>query len=209
MLIIGAKGLAKEVLEIFHQKNELENLYFYDDISMDVQDKLFGQFPILRNIEQVVALFKTDPNFTIGVGNPKLRFKLYNQFKAIGGEMISTISHLALIGNYGTSIASGTIIMAGTVITNDVKIGKACLINPNCTISHDTLIGDFVVVSPGVQITGSCKIGDFCTIGTNATILPKIKLGNNVIIGAGAVVTKDVEDGLTVVGIPAKLLERN
>ena len=26
MLIIGAKGLAKEVLEIFHQKNELDNL---------------------------------------------------------------------------------------------------------------------------------------------------------------------------------------
>ena len=40
MLIIGAKGLAKEVLEIFHQKNELDNLFFYDDISADVPDKI-------------------------------------------------------------------------------------------------------------------------------------------------------------------------
>ena len=31
-----------------------------------------------------------------------------------------------------------------------------------------------------------------------------IKIGNNVKIGANAVVLKDVEDNLTVVGIPAK-----
>jgi hypothetical protein len=30
MLIIGAKGFAKEVLEIFKQKNEIDNLFFYD-----------------------------------------------------------------------------------------------------------------------------------------------------------------------------------
>jgi sugar O-acyltransferase (sialic acid O-acetyltransferase NeuD family) len=204
MLILGAKGLAKEVLEIFHQRNELENLYFYDDISTDIPDKLYGQFPVLKNMKQIGILFKTDQRFTIGVGNPALRFKLYNQFKSAGGKLVSAISPFAQIGNYGTSITTGSIIMANTVITNDVKIGIACLVNPNCTISHDTLIGDFVEISPGVQITSNCRIGDFCNIGTNATILPKVKLGNHITIGAGAVVTRDVEDGLTVVGIPAK-----
>jgi hypothetical protein len=32
MLIIGAKGFAKEVLEIFHQQNKLQNIAFYDDV---------------------------------------------------------------------------------------------------------------------------------------------------------------------------------
>ena len=41
MLIIGAKGLAKEVLEIFHQTNELENLYFYDDIFIYIISRLY------------------------------------------------------------------------------------------------------------------------------------------------------------------------
>jgi serine acetyltransferase len=36
--------------------------------------------------------------------------------------------------------------------------------------------------------------------------LPKVKLGNNVTVGAGAVVTKEVAEGLTVVGIPAKAI---
>ena len=209
MLIIGAKGLAKEVLEIFHQKNELENIFFYDDISTGLPDKIYERFEILRTMEQAAILFKTDPCFIVAVGEPGLRFKLYNQFIAIGGQLVSAISPFAQVGNYGTTIAAGCIVMAGTVITNDVKIGMACLINPNCTISHDTVMGDFTELSPGVQITGNCFIGDFCNIGANATILPKIRLGNNATVGAGAVVTKDVAEGLTVTGVPAKVLNRD
>lgn len=206
MLIIGAKGLAKEVLGIFHKKNELENLYFYDDISTDVPEKLFGHFSVLRNMEQVAKLFKTDNRFTIGVGKPALRLQLFNKFVAAGGELVSAISSLAHIGHYGTTISKGAIIMAGTVITNDVNIGIGCLINPNCTISHDTVIGNFVEISPGVQITGNCTVGDHCIIGTGASILPKVKLGNHVTVGSGAVVTKDIVDWMTVVGIPAREL---
>lgn len=204
MLIIGAKGLAKEVLEIFHQKNELANLFFYDDISRDVPDLLYGQFKVLRNMERVNELFKSDNRFTIGIGNPQLRHKMHIMFEQAGGKLVSAISPLAVIGNYGTHIPPGAIIMAGTLISNDVSFGIGCLVNPNCTISHDAQIGDFVEISPGVQITGHCKVGDYCSVGANATILPNTKLGNNVVVGAGAVVTKDVEDNLTVVGIPAK-----
>ena len=35
-----------------------------------------------------------------------------------------------------------------------------------------------------------------------------IKIGNNVKIGANSVVLKDVEDNLTIVGIPAKVVEK-
>ena len=40
MLIIGAKGFAKEVLEILHQKNDLQNIVFYDDVNDDIGDLL-------------------------------------------------------------------------------------------------------------------------------------------------------------------------
>lgn len=206
MLIVGAKGLAKEVLEIFHQQNELANLFFYDDISTDVPDLLYGKFKVLRNIEEAAQLFTTDNLFTIGIGNPKLRQLFYEKFIAIGGEFATVVSANANIGHFGNSFGAGCNIMTGSIITNDVKIGKGCLVNLNCTIGHDTVIGDFVELSPAVNISGRCVIGNYCNIGTGAILLPNVELGDNVIVGAGAVVAKDVGDGLTVVGIPAKAI---
>lgn len=52
-------------------------------------------------------------------------------------------------------------------------------------------------------------IGENVEIGTGAVILNNVKIGKNVKIGANAVVTRDVPDDTTVVGIPAKIVNRN
>ena len=209
MLIIGAKGLAKEILEILHQNNNIENLAFYDDVNQDVEDFLFGKFSILKSLEEANSFFKKyGTEFTIGIGNPILRYKLYKKFKDIGGRLTSTISPNADIGHYGNIIKEGNNITSGVVITNDVKIGKGCLINLNVTIGHDCNLGDFVELCPNVNVSGNCKIGNYTFVGTSATILPKITIGENVIIGAGAVVTKDIPDNCMALGVPAKVVKQ-
>lgn len=208
MIIIGAKGFAKEVLEVLHQLDKLENLVFYDDVNIDAPEKLFGRFPVLRTIEEASNYFKTiDNKFTIGIGNPVLRKQLYDKFTAIGGKFTSIISPLAMIGCFGNHLEAGCNIMTGTVITCDITIKKGTLINLNCTIGHDSVIGQFVELSPGVHISGNCTIGDYSVFGTNATMLPNITIGKNVIIGAGSVVTKDLPDNCVAVGIPAKIIK--
>lgn len=208
MLIIGAKGFAKEVLEVVHQLKQLDNLAFYDDVNEDVPEKLFGQFPVLRTTLEASVYFKTvDNQFTIGIGNPELRKKLYDTFTSLGGEFTSTISPLATIGCYGNHIETGCNIMTGTVITSDITIKKGTLVNLNCTIGHDSVLCDFVELSPGVHISGNCTIGDYSVFGTNATMLPKLTIGKNVIIGAGSVVTKNIPDNCVAVGIPAKIIK--
>ena len=204
MIIIGAKGFAKEVLEVLYQLNQLKNIAFFDDVNPDLPAKLYNQFPIITTLEQVEDHFKNiDNSFTIGIGNPVLRKKLYDKFSAIGGNFSSTISPKAAIGHFGNSIGNGCNIMTGTVITNDVIIGNGVLINLNCTIGHDSLLGNFVEMSPGVHISGNCTIGEYSVLGTNSTLLPKVSIGKNVIVGAGSVVTKDIPDNSLVVGIPA------
>jgi acetyltransferase-like isoleucine patch superfamily enzyme len=60
-----------------------------------------------------------------------------------------------------------------------------------------------VHIAPGAVVTGEIEVGDFAFIGANATVLPGCKIGANVIVGAGSVVTRDIPNGITVVGSPA------
>lgn len=210
MLVLGAKGFAKEVLQILHENNELNNLVFYDDVNQDIGSHLYEAFPILKNKNEVVEYFnKVDNRFTIGIGNPQLRKKVYEDFSKIGGVFTSTISKNTIIGDYGNIINEGCNLMPYVVLTNDIKIQKGVIINQISSIGHDTIIGAFTEICPNVSISGNCKLGEEVFVGTGAVILPNIKIGNKVMVGAGAVVTQDLPDNCVAVGIPAKIIKQN
>jgi sugar O-acyltransferase (sialic acid O-acetyltransferase NeuD family) len=206
MIIIGAKGFAKEVLEVLHRHDMTGNLAFYDDVSPDAPAMLFGRFPVYRNLEQVADHFKTDRRFTIGVGNPALRKTLSERFTAVGGELTSAVSDQAAIGSYGVTIGHGSNVLAGVSISNDVNIGAGCLMYYNVVVTHDCTVGDFVELSPSVTLLGRCQVGSFTHIGAGSIVLPDVKIGSNVIIGAGSLVTKDIPDNVLAYGHPAKVI---
>lgn len=211
MIIVGAKGFAKEVLEIFHLKKKLDNICFYDDINTQDVDYVFNKFPILRSEEEVSIYFKrkNSNKYTIAIGNPHRRYLIFKKFQSLGGQFSSVISPQARIGNYDISIGIGSNILSNAIISNSATIGKGCLIYYNAIITHDCKLGSFVELSPGATLLGRSKIGDYSQIGSNATILPDIKIGKNVLIGAGAVVTSNIPDNSVAVGIPAKIIKQN
>lgn len=209
MLIIGAKSFAKELLEIFKQRDALENLVFYDDIHLEEPDSLYNQFSILRNKEEAKTYFRTiDTAFTLGIGNPALRKKLTEKFTALGGVLTSSISVHSRVGSYEVCIGTGTNVLDGACISNSVSIGKGCIVYYQSVITHDCQIGDFVEISPNVIVLGRAKVGDYCQIGAGSTLLPDVQLGTNVVVGAGSVVTKSVPDNSLVVGVPGKIIKK-
>lgn len=100
-----------------------------------------------------------------------------------------------------TQFEEGLVLMhpIGVVINGGVKGGK------NIVIESGVVIGagknGFPIKVP--------VIGDNVFIGAGAKILGGITIGNNVKIGANAVVVNNVPDNKTVVGIPAKPLNKN
>lgn len=206
MIIVGAKGFAKEVLTVIFQVKEIKDkIYFYDDVSVDLGKKLFNQFQILKSNSDVKNVFQENTDFVLGLGSPKLRKMMTQKFENLGGKLCQVISPNATIGQFGVTIKGGVNIMTGTVITSDVYIGKGVLLNLNCTVGHDSRLGDFVECSPGVHISGGVVIGENTSVGTGAVILPKVRIGANCIIGAGSVVKEDIPDNCLVVGVPGKI----
>lgn len=203
MIIIGAKGFAKEVLQVVLEFLSKDLVLFYDDLNFKEPDKLFDTYSILKTEQEVVSHFKVDKRFTVGIGHPFLRKTMSDKFKALGGVYSSTISQNATIGQHEVFIGNGCNILAGAILSNSVQLGEGCMIYYNSVITHDVCLGDFVEISPSATILGRSQIGSFTQIGAHATILPDINIGKNVIVAAGAVVTKDVLDHSMVAGVPA------
>ncbi len=207
MLIIGAKGFAGELLEAILQNDSEPQIAFYDDISQDLPELLFGKYKIVKNEMEAEKYFRDNgKRFALGTGNPRLRRKFYDKFTALGAAAVTIVSPFARIGKTQNEIQEGVNVLSNAIIESNNRIGKGVLLHVGSLISHDVEVGEFCEISPYACLLGNVKVGDFCSLGTGAIILPKIKLGNNVTVGAGAVVTKDVADNETVIGVPAKPL---
>ncbi len=213
MVVIGAGGFAKELLQVLLSEkygfNE-NNLFFYDDVNNVPGSKLFDRFKILQSVQQVDEILKTTSSeFCLGIGTPKARYMLWKKFKNLGGKVKTIISPNSTTGLYDMNIGEGVTIMNEVNLSNSVSIGRCSLINLNAMISHDSVIGDFCDISPGVIITGHCELGNYVEVGAGAIILPGVKIGNNTIISAGSVISQNIPDNSKVVGtIPSRIIEK-
>lgn len=97
--------------------------------------------------------------------------------------------------NIGPGLA---IVHYGTIV-----ISSDCNIGNNCRIHTGVNIG----ASGGEY--GAATIGDNVYIGPGVKIIGKITIGDDSVLGANAVVTKNVPNGVTVGGIPAKIISEN
>ena len=89
------------------------------------------------------------------------------------------------------------------------KIGNFFMINMATTIGHHVDIGNGVFMSSGVNVGANLKLEDHVYIGIGATVMTGIgKVGQGSLIGAGAVVIREVAPHTTVVGNPAKIIEK-
>ena len=113
----------------------------------------------------------------------------------------------------------------GTEIADDVHIGSfAELVRtrvgrgskvPHVSYLGDTDLGEDANIGAGT-ITANfdgtnknrTKIGDRAFVGVDTMLVAPVKLGKGSRTGAGSVVTKDVPDGATVVGVPARVIKR-
>lgn len=82
-----------------------------------------------------------------------------------------------------------------------IAIASCAEIGHNVTIYHNVTIG--------MRDGGCPTICDGAKVYTGAVVIGDIRVGEGAVVGANAVVLDDVPDGATVVGIPARKIQKN
>lgn len=120
----------------------------------------------------------------------------------------------------GTKIASFVEIQRGVVIGRNVKLEAFVFIPSGVTIEDGAFIGPHVCFTNDTYPAAVNASGDLlettdwhvvptlvkrrASIGANATIICGVTIGEGALVAAGATVTRDVADGILVVGTPAR-----
>lgn len=206
LVVLGAGGFAREIADIIRDlgpDGEYEFLGFVDRDSSR-KGELLNDSYVLGSLEDV-----GDPGGLYAVAGCGDRGPRERQIAELESAKLlaAIIVHPSVIISPFVQLGCGTIVCAGTILTNSITVGEHVILNLGVTVGHDVTIGDCCVLSPGVHVSGRVTIGNECWIGTGAVVLPRLNIGDGATVGAGAVVTKDVAAGATVTGVPARPFE--
>ena len=194
VIIFGAGGHAKVLIDCLEQENRCKISYVIDD--NPTLHKILG-YHIHRRSHLVTI---ENLGIIIAIGNGAIRKQIANEYHA---KFITTIHPTAIFSKYA-KVGLGSQLFAGVIVNAGATIGNHCIINTGAVVEHDCSIHDFVHLSPRSSLAGGVTVGSSTHIGIGATVIENVTIGSNVIIGAGAVVVDDIPDNCTAVGIPAK-----
>jgi sugar O-acyltransferase (sialic acid O-acetyltransferase NeuD family) len=144
-----------------------------------------------------------EANAIVAIGNNALRKKVVA--KTI--HSFTRAIHPSAIVSTFSNVGIGSMVLHGVIIQAQTSVGNHVILNTGARVDHDCNIGDYVHLAPGSILCGTVNIGEGALIGAGAIVLPGITVGDWAVVGAGAVVTRNVPDGVVVVGNPAKILK--
>lgn len=209
IVIVGAGGFGREVIEIFKDQNKKEkkwNILGFIDDDKDLRGKIINNYPVLGGLEWIEKNNNENLGCVCAVGKPKMRKKVVENFKRMGVNFYNAI-HPSVIMSEFIELGNDVIICAGTILTVNIKIGNHVIINLNCTIGHDAIIDDYCTLNPTVKVNGYNHLSEGVYVGTGATFIHEVSVGSWSTIGAGSVVIQDIPEDVIAVGIPAKVIK--
>ena len=200
LLLIGASGLAREVLPLAAGSGH-DVLGILDDQHADLPPTI-GGVPVLGPV--VSAAAHPAARLLLCIGPSRIRAAVHGRLGP--RARYATVMDPSVRNPAGCPVGIGSILLAGVTITADAHVGAHVVAMPGVTVTHDCRVADFATLAAGVSLGGGVQVGRAAYAGMNASVHPGVRIGAGAVVGMGAVVLTDVPDGETWAGVPARAL---
>lgn len=209
LAIVGAGGFGRETYDLVYSSDpraEHWNIVGFVDPAADEQilERMGSMW--LGGDDDFLAAPRADA-VLLAISDPHLRATIAAKYQGAGIPIAQFVHPSVELGSC-TLIGEGCIISAGVMLMNKAKLGAYVHLDRRTMVGHDSSIDDFATLHPGVCISGNVTVESFARLGTCSCVLPGVVVGSASVVGAGAVVTSIISQGVTVVGVPAKEIEK-
>ncbi len=210
--IYGASGFGREVMPVARAQFSPETRFVFIDDGIEGEERQRSGHALLTWDEFIESAVGQDAAVSIAIASSQVREQLTARCANAGISIFNVRGSNVIVGD-NVAIGEGAILQPFVMLTGDSRIGRGFHANIYSYVAHDCVIGDFVTFAPRVMCNGNVRIEDHAYIGTGAILrqgTPEkpLIIGRGATVGMGAVVTKDVPAGSTVIGNPAKLMEK-
>lgn len=210
LLILGAGGHAKVVAETAIATGQYSEVSFLDDrfSGPDALSSVLG-FTVLGPLALALepAHCEQFASAAVALGNATARLNWIGQLAA-AGYALPVLIHPTACVSPSALLASGSVVFSQAAVQALASIGVGSILNTGCSVDHDVQLADGVHICPGAFLAGEVQVGARTWIGIGACVIQQVRIGSDVTVGAGAAVVRDLPDGVTAVGVPARVLPR-
>lgn len=212
--VYGASGFGREVMPISKAQAEIRDLpadriVFVDDKAQ--ADTLNGHRVV--TYAEFMATEASDRFITLAIADSQIRSALAAKCNGDGVRPWAVRAPTSVVLD-SVEIGEGVVLCPFVTLTSNIRIGRHFHANLYSYVGHDCVIGDYVTFAPSVHCNGNVTVEDHAYVGAGAILRhgqpnKPLIVGRGAVVGMGAVVTKDVPPGATVVGNPARPLQKS
>lgn len=198
-----ADGHARVVAELFADAPEVELVGLVDDVPAN-RDRRIGALEVVGGSGDLERLATEGVEAVVlGFGAARGRADVIARIVAAGLALPVLVHPTAFVAG-SARLAPGCQVLPRAVVGVGAELGRGVLVNSGAVVEHDGRVGEGAVLDPGAVLAGRVTVGAEAEVGSGAAVRPDTRIGARAMVGAGAAVVRDVPDGVTVVGVPAR-----